>query len=215
MIDVIDGRTWKTPLTGVPLATVGRARLTRANYRGTYHFEGVRGFEFYRTKKLPVTGLQVRERFPHQRPRWQTWMVDDPLHWYGMAEAVAALPPGRIVVAGLGLGLMLHHMAADPRFTAIDVVERCADVVDLVRPTLPPDDRVALVVADFYGHLREKRAYADAHPAHAGNSYDGILWDLAVGKPPETIAPIVYAQAMCALLLPKVPLVQFGLRRKR
>lgn len=194
----IDGGAWTTPLTAAPLDTVGDARLRRRHYRGTYRLEAVNGFEYYRTRRwLPVTALQIREG-----RRWAIWMVDDPLHWFGMREAVEKLPAGRILVAGLGLGLMLHHMAPEPRFREIVVVERSPDVASLIRPTLPDDPRVRIVLDDYYDHIR------------AASRPDGILWDLAVGGPAETMADFIKARALSYLAFGDVPMVQFGIRSK-
>lgn len=195
----IDGRTWRTPLTALPLTRVSTARLFRTHYRGAYTHEGFEGYEYYKTRGwLPVTGLQLREG-----RRWNTWMVDDPVHWKGMRAAVADLPDGRILVAGLGLGLMLHHMALDQRFSAITVIERNPDVVALIRPTLPADPRVEILVDDFYQYLRRP-----ATPAP-----DGVLWDLGVGGPDDTFATFMIGHASVRHALGAVPLVQFGLRR--
>ena len=198
---VIDGTTWSTPLTHVELRTVGGARLIRRVYRGTYHYEGTDGFEFYRvpqSKPLTVIGLQRR----HGRRSWKTWMVDDPLHWNGMREAVAKLPAGHIVVAGLGLGLMLHHMTVQDRFSRITVVEWDPDVMDLMRDTLPLHDaRIELVEDDFYHHIEGKRGL-----------YDGVLWDLAVGQPERTQHTLLHGKILCWHHLGVLP-VQFGLRQ--
>ena len=197
----IDGRRWSTPLTAVELRTVGTARLRQSHYRGMYHANGVNGYEYWQTRYwLPVTSLQLKEG-----RRWNTWMVDDPVHWWGMREAVADLPAGRILVAGLGLGLMLHHMARQPRFTTITVVEQNPDVITLIRPTLPENDRVQIYDGDFYRWI--ERASAN------GVTYDGILWDLAVGDPEDTRGDLLRGMALCALHLPGVPLRQFGIRK--
>jgi len=203
LLKIIDGRTWRTPLTQVPLRTVRSARLKKVHYRGTYHNEGIDGFEYWRsTTWLPVIILQQWQGRRRPGERWKIWMVDDPVHWHGMAEAVADLPAGEILVAGLGLGLMLHHMAAQPRFTRITVVENNRDVVELMQPTLPPDPRVTIVVDDFY------RVLATQPPV------DGVLWDLATGSPSETFADLVTGKTMVQLYLGGgVPVVQFGVRR--
>jgi spermidine synthase len=194
----IDGPSWRTPLTGEPLRRVGNARLVRRRQRGYFHYEGTGGYRFYRARGwMPVTRLERR----HGRS-WRTWMVDDPLHWHGMRETVSDLPAGRILVAGLGL--MLHHMAQEPRFTGITVCEIDADVVALIRPTMPEDARRAVVVDDFYRHIE---AY--------GGDYDAVLWDLAVGTPAETLCDFIRARALCTAFMPGAPLVQFGIRRRK
>lgn len=201
LIREIDGRTWRTPVTAHAPQTVGTARLIKKHYSpGAYHLEGIGGFEYWRCKRpVPVVCLQQK---PQGARRWAEWMVDDPTHWDGMREAVEDLPDGRIVVAGLGLGLMLHHMA-DRRFTAVTVVELNPDVVELIRPTLPNDDRVTIVVGDFYEYIASRRG-----------QFDAVLWDLAVGGPRKTLAESVLGRALVGFFLGAIPLRQFGTRRR-
>lgn len=198
------GPGWRSPLTDYVAVghTVGSARLRRDRYTtGYYHMEGTGGHEYFHVwgGHLPLTILERSED-----DHWSQWMIDDPLHWYGMKEAVDALPDGDIVVAGLGLGLFAHHMATDPRFGRITVVELSQDVVDLVSPTLPADPRRTVVVGDFYRYLT-----VDADPATTG-----ILWDLAVGSREETYRDFLYAKVMADIALPGVPIVCFGERRR-
>lgn len=197
----IDARTWETPLTGTESRTVGRARLKHETYgRGYYRFEGTMGFEFYKVTRgrLPVTVLQRREG-----RRWKIWMVDDPLHWFGMESAVMDLPSGSVLCAGLGLGLMAHHLAERDDIDAITIVEWDQDVIDLISPTLPPDSRVTIVRDDFYEYIKRP----DVAP-------QGILWDLAVGNPAETLGDFIRVEAMAAVYQPDAHLVRFGERRQ-
>lgn len=193
----LHGRNWKTPLTDVPLKTVGTARLKRVNYNGVYRHNGVLGYEFYSVRGwMKVTALQIKDG-----RRWKTWMVDDPVHWDGMKEAVEDLPAGRILVAGLGLGLMLHHMASEPRFTEITVIERDPDVIKLILPTLPKDPRVTIIAADYYRYIKTTT-----------ETYDGVLWDLAVGNPAETREDVMKGHIVTRALLGIEPRI-FGLRK--
>lgn len=195
----ISGRDWETPVTGWE-RQVGRARLHPTKYArgGYYQMHGVRGGQYYKVVDgtMPVTELQRRHR-----STWRTWMVDDPLHWFGMGEKVEDLPPGEVLVAGLGLGLMLHHMAARADLTRIVVVEVDEDVVQLVRPTLPDDPRVEIVVDDFYHHIETLETPPDS-----------VLWDLAVGEGDSlgVRADFLRARVLVGRHLPGVPLFMFG-----
>lgn len=208
---VVPAREWSTPLTGVT-GQHGNARLRQTTYaRGLYPMEGIDGFEYVRVRgpgRMPVTTLQRREYVTGSRnvtPRWNTWMVDDPLHWYGMRQRVMALPPGRLLVAGLGLGLFAHHLLERPDITSVEVVEIDPDVIALVAPTLPDHPDLTIVEADFYMHLR--RFQRDGWPMP-----DAVLWDLAVGGPDDTRADFYRSLAEVTFNLPGVHLSQFGLR---
>ncbi len=174
---------WKTPFTDLPVVEVGNARLGAKVYkRGFYAMEGMCGYDSYWVRsRFKVRALERRSN----DGSWKVWMVDDPLHWVGMKGYVEELPPGEILVGGLGLGLCLHHMAALDRFTKITVVEVDRDVIDLITPTLPSDDRVIIVRDNFYHYLRPER------------KFDGILWDLAVGSPHEKVGDISTAFHHC------------------
>lgn len=205
----VDATTYKTPLTDVPDQTVGTARLRQERYAsgGYYNMEGTGGYEYFRITKgrLPVTTLQIREG-----GGWKTWMVDDPLHWEGMRERVQMLPTGPVLVAGLGLGLMLHHMAERDDLGEIVVVERNPDVIELIRPTLPADPRVQIVLDDYYEYIDPYYLRGEAHPAFAS-----VLWDLAVGGPEQTRGDFVRAKILTSIYLPTVELFCFGQRIKR
>jgi hypothetical protein len=198
----IDGRTWRTPLTGVEACESGNARLKPVAYArgGYYRLEGQGGYEFFYVKggRLPVMSLQ--RRVPG-RKQWRTWMVDDPLHWRAMRELVLRLPAGRLLVAGLGLGLFAHHLLLErPDITDVEVVEIDPDVIALVAPTLPADPRLRINEGDYYDRIR------------AGSPPDAVLWDLAVGNQEQTKPDFVKAFVLTAACLPGTPLFCFGLR---
>lgn len=213
---VINGPEWKTPLTKVPDTRVGRARIRRdSQARGYYRLEGVAfDSEVYQVVKgrMPVTLLERKtgdiggfDLNGHRAGQWKVWMLDDPLHWYGMGERVADLPPGKVLCAGLGLGLMVHHLVARDDVTKITVVEIDSDVVELVSPTLPKDPRIDVVQADYYH-------YIETIPKE--DRPDSVLWDLAVGSHEETKFDFMRAEAMTAVYLPDVPLFRFGERKE-
>lgn len=55
---------------------------------------------------------------------------------------------GHVLIAGLGLGMILHPIAAKPEVTKVTVVEMSPDVVKLVGPYLPK--KVEVVEADIF-----------------------------------------------------------------
>lgn len=204
-VRVVDGGAWETPLTRQPLATVRGARLARSDYdRDAYYaLENVGGYFAYYVAGAPlrVTSLEVMTD-----GEWMEWMIDDPLHWYGMGERVEDLNPGRVLVAGLGLGLMLHHMSERDDLTEITVVERSQDVIDLVSPTLPRDPRVSVVCDDYYSYLTRHYGVGARRLPHS------VLWDLAVGSGEHTRAQIDRGIYLTKRALPTVDLFCFGLR---
>jgi len=136
--------SWETPATKYPLSRRGRVRLERKPYkRGFYIMEGVRGYDYFTVKKpIPVTSLMVGK---------QTWMVDDPMHWYGMQD-LAKAASGKVLVAGLGLGLVIHGLEENEAVTAVDVVEIDEDVVGLISPMIEMG-KTSIINEDFWLYL--------------------------------------------------------------
>jgi len=136
--------SWETPATRYPVSKRGKARLLRKPYkRGFYIMEGVRGYDYFTVKKsIPVTSLIVGK---------ETWMVDDPMHWYGMQD-LAKAASGRVLVAGLGLGLVIHGLEENEAVTAVDVVEIDEDVTNLISPLIKMR-KTNIINDDFWLYL--------------------------------------------------------------
>lgn len=212
----IYGDEWRTPLRDFAPRQTRRARLVvKDQRRGYYPMEGTGGFEFLRVRRapLPVVVLERRDSAGSHALRgtavgggWAEWMVDDPLHWYAMGELVERLQPGRLLVAGLGLGIQLRHLIHRDDISQIDVIEIDPDVIELISPTLPGDDRVTIHEGDYYDWIEQlaRDKLADLPSA--------ILWDLAVGTRDETRDQLAIAAALTGYHLPGVPLHRFGLR---
>lgn len=73
---------------------------------------------------------------------------------------------GHVFIAGLGLGMILHPILAKPEVTRVTVVEKYADVIKLVGPTLP-QEKLEIVEADVL----------DWKPAK-GTRYDTVYFDI-------------------------------------
>ena len=143
--------SWETPATKYPLMKRGKARLSRKSYtKGFYNMEGVRGYDYFTLKKpIPVTSLIVGK---------ETWMVDDPLHWYGMQD-LAKAANGKVLVAGLGLGLVIHALEENAAVTIIDAVEIDEDIINLITPLIKMS-KTKIINDDFWLHLyKTKETY--------------------------------------------------------
>jgi hypothetical protein len=62
---------------------------------------------------------------------------------------------GRVLIAGLGLGMILHPILAKPEVTEVVVVEKSADVVSLIEPTVK-HPKLKVVVGDIFTWRPEK-----------------------------------------------------------
>jgi len=165
---------WETPVSAYPEKRVRKARIKKAVYNeGLYYMEGVCGFDFFMVKKpITITVLQVKSR-----GGWGDVMVDDPLHAIGMAE-LAKASKGRVLVAGLGLGLILHYLDRNESVTSVDVVEINKDVIRLIKPLLPEfkyDFRI--IRQGFFDYITYK----------CKEEYDTVILDLWVGMGSEAM----------------------------
>lgn len=161
---VID--SWETPATKYPLSREGRARITRSPLKkGFYWMEGVRGCGTYYVRNpqgIPVTDLKIGK---------ETVMVDDPLQWYGMQD-LAKHCKGKVLVAGLGLGLIIHALQDNRDVTEIHVIERDLDVISLMADNLPQENRKWQIIhADAFWYLE-----------HTGEKYDTVVMDIWWGS---------------------------------
>jgi hypothetical protein len=153
-------KNWRTKASEYPTIGYGSAKIERVTYEsGYYLMEGVAGYDlYYLENPIKVTELLIDGDIV---------MVDDPLHWIGMMKLAEACE-GRTLVGGLGLGLILHHLANNEDVTQIDVVEINPDVIHLIKPYLPKDPRVNIICDDVF-------KYKYVH-----GKYDTIVLDLWV-----------------------------------
>jgi len=57
---------------------------------------------------------------------------------------------GDVLIAGLGIGMILHPILRKEAVRSVAVVEKYPDVVDLVLPTLPTSEKLTVVLDDIY-----------------------------------------------------------------
>lgn len=91
------------------------------------------------------------------------WMSDLPVEQRQADEMIdggarLARPPayGRVLVGGLGLGYVVAALSAKKAVKSITVVEKEADVIKLVEPTLQRNKKpVTVIHADLFDYLRD------------------------------------------------------------
>ena len=146
---VLKIKNWKT--VDYPEKQYKSASITKTVYKeGYYLMEGVDGYDLFQVlKPITVTELRINNNIV---------MVDDPLHWIGM-QRLAEACRGKVLIGGLGLGLILHHLKNNKEVSQIDVVEINKDVIQLIKPLLPKDDRVKIYCADVLKWIWLHRFY--------------------------------------------------------
>lgn len=155
---------WETPATAYPNTKVGKARLykCRRSANQTFWAEGMKGYFYYRYvpghNKITVLSIDG-----------QTWMTDEPPYYWSM-EHFGQAAKGSVLVAGLGLGLVVHCLVKNPDVTKITVIDRERDVIKLITPFLPKDPRIEIIEDDFYRFMFEKDS----------RQRDTLIWDLGL-----------------------------------
>ena len=164
--ELIEIREWKTPATDYPEKEFGTARIVHGFYNGGYyHNYGVNGYKyFFVKKKIPVASLEIED----EKGMWQGWMVDDPPHWWSM-QNYAKNSSGRVLVGGLGLGLVAGELLKNVDINSVTIVDLNKDVIGLISPLLPEaiDVQLDIVNKDFYDFINDE-----------GNDFDRIIVDL-------------------------------------
>ena len=82
---------------------------------------------------------------------------------------------GHVLIAGLGLGMILHPILAKPEVLSVTVIEKCADVILLVSPTVQ-SDKLTIIEAYIYEWKPSK-----------GTKYDCIYFDIWSCQSTETL----------------------------
>jgi len=146
------------------------------------------------TGPIPITSLILGKT---------TVMVDDPLHWYGMQD-LAKASYGKVLVAGLGLGLIVHALEENNNVDSIDVVEINRDVISLVYPHIRVR-KTRIIHDDFWQYLYRTE-----------ESYDTCIIDIWVYSDPKervhTGYHMIAAVASVSERLPSAKVFIWGLR---
>ena len=179
---------WHTPATDYPESEVGNFRIHHIKQsRGYYNHWGLDGYLFLKVKKpIPITNLQEK-----RNGKWQYWMVDDPPQQRAM-EIYAAHAHGRVLVAGLGLGLILHELAKNPRVNSVVVLEKSPEVMELMLSNIqylfePKKGEPLFVVTneDFYEFIENDTG-----------GWDTIIVDLWVSNSADEKMRIFYQEIL-------------------
>ena len=197
--------SWVTPATKYPLKKIRSAELIRKKYKeGIYCMEGVNGYDFfYVTDKIPVTIITINGK---------EVMVDEPSHQIGM-KLLAKESKGKVLVGGLGLGLIIHALENNPEVKSIDVVDLNDDVIKLINPLIPHTKTTV-----YHGDVFDKRWF--------NGNYDTIILDLWVkGEDGDGRAGVdIELDVMCDMLCsynhfkdayPKSKIFIWGMRDKQ
>ena len=161
-IKVLEIAEWSTPASIYHVAQVGSHRIAKHTFfPGFYPYHGMDGYTIFSVKKEIVT-TTLLEQTPN-RLHWREWMVDSPTDYRAM-QKYAEVAYGKVLTAGLGLGLLVHELCKNPCVESITVVEKSSSIVDLIKNYLPDDSRIHIELGDIWSFI----------------AFDNSLWDYII-----------------------------------
>jgi hypothetical protein len=152
----------------VPEGQVGQAAVE--------HFEideNAARWSALRDRRLAVT----EGRYARLTIQDKVWMSDTRMERTSN-QAVVLHAHGRVLIAGLGLGMLLQPILANPAVTEVVVIERDPDVIALVAPHFP-DPKLKVIQGDIFQWRPAKGAtfntlYFDIWPDICETALDDI-----------------------------------------
>jgi spermidine synthase len=97
---------------------------------------------------------------------------------------------GNVLIAGLGLGMILHPILKNPEVTSVTVIEKYQDVIDLILPALLPNEKLSVIQADIFCWVPPQ-----------GVSYDVIWFDIWPDILPQRLAEMKLLHERFAICL--------------
>lgn len=169
--------SWRTPATDIPEQVCGSFRVTKRVVKpGTaWPMCKTLGYDYcVFMREATLTLLQERVG-----DGWKDWMVDSPYEWYAMGEYSMRAHGPRVLVGGLGLGLILHHLTMRRDIDEITVVEVSGDVIQIISPYIPRDQRIGIIQGDIFDVIPRL--------ASEGREFDTIIIDIWAGRDYEFV----------------------------
>lgn len=149
---------WTTPVSIIPEQSVGNFHIVkRVTRKGTTIMMNALGHE--RAILLAdATFTILLEGEKNNVDVKSVWMSDPPVEYFKAWELVVRSKGEKVLVGGLGLGLIVHLLAKRRDIEEIWVVEKSWEVIKMVKPFLPKEPIIKIIHGDF---LEEARNYCD------------------------------------------------------
>jgi hypothetical protein len=178
--DVLDDDVWRRAMIHIALPAPGRYGALRVQQEVTL---SVPLYRQHLTFPDPVPWTRLYEGNT-------LWMSDTPQERLMMAAGTAGMY-GHVLVAGGGLGLYPQYLRRYRPVERITIVERHADVVALLRATLPPDETVEVIHASFEHFIFEPHIHA----------FDSCYIDIQPSLDPRWMPEINWLRDQCAAIV--------------
>lgn len=140
---------WITPAARIPEQSAGDFRIIKRAVKAgtTWPMCKTMGYDYcIFMNNAALTLLQENK----SGDQWKDWMVNSPYEWYAMGEYAMRTIPSNVLIGGLGLALILHHLTLRKELEKITVIELNKDVIQMVSPYVPNDNRIEIIHGDFF-----------------------------------------------------------------
>ncbi len=146
-MNILDIETWETPATKYTEERFGNFRIRREDFPlGMRGLEGIDDHVYYDVKHpIPITRLEELKE-----GKWDNREADDPCTFMAM-QKYAQASFGKVLVVGMGLGLVVHELAKNKDVESITIVEKSGEICQLVYNYLPA---CRLVISDFWNFIK-------------------------------------------------------------
>lgn len=152
--------TWPNLASLIPEGESGNVRVEHMEIdKRASEFTHIRAMVNPGRDEYIPQGVYVRLYVGHE-----TMMTDTPMEKHSNRDVVL-IASGRVLIAGLGVGMILHPIADKERVEHITVIEKNPDVIKLVAPSLPK--KVTVVEGDIFEWTPPK-----------GTKFDTIYFDI-------------------------------------
>ena len=162
---------WETCASAIPKQRVGNFRIKKKPIRKLAHLSMGKVFGYEETLFLADVDITVLEE--RHRGKWRVWMSDSPQEYFNMWE-LSARVKGRVLVGGLGLGILVNLLSNRRDVTEIVVVEKSKEIIRMVKPYLPQN--VTVIEGDFFQYLN-KITYTKEP-----KNFDAVIVDTFTGE---------------------------------
>jgi Tfp pilus assembly protein PilF len=104
-------------------------------------------------------------------------MMCDNLHERLSNQDIVEQARGRVLIAGLGLGMILHPIIKNDAVSSVTIVEKEKDVITAITPILPKSSKLQVVCGDIFTWKPEDSARYDCiyFDIWTNGEYDGDL----------------------------------------
>ncbi len=107
------------------------------------------------------------------------WMSDSPAEYFSMWQIVSRVKPPKILIGGLGLGLLVSLCLLRKDIDSITIIEKSQDIIDMVAryciDNNEDQNKVEIICGNFLDYLKSYR-----------NDYTTIIADIWKGGDPES-----------------------------